>query len=134
MAASVPLRHHVQAHLTRLHGIFVTFIVLLALFGSALCAFGYFLALRGRGDFGAVAMFATAWLNLAFPFAAICVLIHHTTPGAAKRRPNFPKWVEITFWVNSVGWFAFALSLWRVEFGSFTNQLWWLKPLAWLWS
>lgn len=46
MEETGPLRHHVQAHLTRLHGFFVTFIVLLAVFGSALCAFGYFLSVR----------------------------------------------------------------------------------------
>ncbi|KAF0174231.1 MAG: hypothetical protein FD161_3624 [Limisphaerales bacterium] len=105
--------------------------VLLALFGSALNAFAFYLALHERGDSGAMAMFATAWLNLAFPFGAACVLIHHATPGAAKRRANFPKWLEIAFWLNSVGWFAFALEQWRVEFGSFTHHLWWL---AWLWS
>ena len=134
MEEPVPLRQHVQAHLTRLHGFFVSFMVLLALFGSALGAFAYYLALRERGDSGAMAMFASAWLNLAFPFGAICVLIHHATPGAAKRRPNFPKWLEIAFWLNSVGWSAFAVGQWRVEFGSFANPLWWLKPFAWLWS
>ena len=132
MEETGPLRHHVQAHLTRLHGFFVTFIVLLAVFGSALCAFGYFLALRERGDFGAAAMFATAWLNLAFPLGAICVLIHHATPGAVKRRPNFPKWLEISFWINSLCWFSFALSQWRPEFGLFTASLWLLEPIRWL--
>ena len=84
------------------------------------------LALRERGDLGTQAMLITAWLNLAFPFATLCVLIHHATPGSVQRRAMFPKWFEVIFWLNSFGWFTFVLSQWRAEFGSFVHSVWWL--------
>ena len=78
--------------------------------------------------------FATGWLNLVFPFGALCLAIHHATPGAGARRAVFPKWLEGLFWANSAGWLLAGGWVFHTRLGLrfFPESIWWLFP--WLWS
>ena len=118
----------VARHLCEGSGMFVSFIVLVSLAVSVFLTLLVIASARSVWGGGEMWVFSTTWLNLAFPVGLICVLIHHLSPGAKLRRLWFPRFVEVLFWVNVLGWLC--AGPWLVDgVRMFCKGIWWL---AWL--
>lgn len=77
------------------------------------------------------------WLACAFPLGAVCVVIHYGVPGPGRGSGWLTHVLAAEFGLATLGWLSLRVwwydEVWGIKDAAF-DCIWWLNPLALLWS
>lgn len=77
------------------------------------------------------------WLVCAFPLGVVCMVLHYGVPGPGRGKGWLTDILVAEFGLVTLGWLGVRVWWYDEMLGiksAAYDCLWWLKPLAWLWS
>ncbi len=88
-------------------------------------------------SFSSIDAITGLWLVCAFPLGFLCIALHYGAPGPGLGKGRLTHVLAVEFGLVTVGWLCLRV-WWYGEMlgdkGAAFECIWWLEPLAWLWS
>jgi len=87
--------------------------------------------------FSSIDALSWLWLACAVPIGAVCITVHYLVPGPGRGKGWLTDILVAEFGLVTLGWLGVRVwwygEMLGIKSAAF-DCLWWLKPLAWLWS